>query len=278
MVTEGVGLVLEGGGMRCVFTAGVLDYFMDHNIEFPYVTGVSAGACAALCYLSRQPRRQKQCLIDLQSKYHYLRLRNFFTKHNVFDLDMVVGEFSNTVLPFDYETYFKNPARCEIATSNSLTGKADYFDERQSRERLVQIAKSTCAVPVVTNKQYVDGVQMYDGGVCDPVPIHRAISQGYKKNVVVLTRNAFRRSPFTNIPIPSGVFPKAITPKMRHRGRDYNQLMAFIEKKSKTGEILVIQPQKKLKVSSIERNPDRLQELYDEGYECAKVIHAYLGI
>lgn len=278
MLVDGVGLELEGGGMRCVFSAGVLDYFMDHNIEFPYVAGVSGGACAAACFLAHQRGRHKQCLIDLYEKYHYVSFKQFFTKGAVFDLDLVVDDFSNSILPFDYDAYFANPVQREIVASNCETGEAVYFDERESRERLLAICKASCAVPVVTKKQYVDGVQMLDGGVCDPVPLRRAIEKGFKRNVVVLTRNPKRRSPFTNIPIPPGIFGAAITEKMRHRGRDYNNLMQFIEDKAKTGEVLVIQPLKKLKVSSVERNIDHLKELYQEGYECAKAIHQFLGI
>ncbi len=278
MLVDGVGLVLEGGGMRCVFTAGVLDYFMDHDIEFPYVAGVSGGACAAACYLSHQRGRQKKCLIDLYEQYHYVSLKQFFTKGAVFDLDLVVEDFSNTILPFDYDAFFANPVQREFVASNCETGEAVYFDERKSRKRLTSICKASCAVPVVTKKQYIDGVQMLDGGICDPVPIHRAISKGFKRNIVVLTRNPHRRSPYTNLPIPPGIFQPAITKKMRHRGRDYNNLMQFIEDKAKSGEVLVLQPLKKLKVSSVEKNFDRLRELYQEGYECAKAIHDYLGI
>lgn len=276
MKAEGVGLVLEGGGMRCVFTAGVLDYFMDHDIEFPYVVGVSGGACNALCYLAHQPRREKQCLIDLYEKYRYISVKNWITKKSMFDLDLVIDEFSQSILPFDYNAYFNNPTECEIVASNCLTGEPVYLDERKSPMRLGQICKASCSLPVITQKQYVDGVPMLDGGISDPIPIHRAIEKGYKRNVVVLTRNPKRRSPFTNLPIPPGIFGKQITSKMRYRGRDYNNVMQFIEDKEQSGEVLVIQPLKKLKVSAVEQNLDSLRELYEEGYECAKVIHEFL--
>lgn len=262
--------------MRCVFTAGVLDYFMDHNIEFPYVVGVSGGAANALCYLARQKGREKQCLIDLYEKYRYISFQNWITKHSLFDLDLVVEEFGNSILPFDYDAYFNNPTECELVASNCLTGEAAYLDERMNRDRLVQICKASCSVPVVTKTQYVDGIPMLDGGISDPIPIRRAISKGYKKNVVVLTRNPNRRSPFTSLPVPPGFFGKEITQKMRHRGRDYNETMEFIEQKSREGDVLIIQPLKKLKVSSVERDIDDLKDLYQEGYECAKVIHEFL--
>ena len=278
MIVDGVGLVLEGGGMRCVFTAGVLDYFMDHDIEFPYVAGVSGGACAAACYLSHQRGRQKKIFIDFFKRFKIISLSQFFTKGAVFDLDLAVDRISKKILPFDFDAFFANPVEREFVASNCNTGEAVYFDERQSRQRLIDICKASCAVPVVTKKQFIDGVQMLDGGVCDPVPIKRAISKGYKRNIVVLTRNPHRRSPYTNLPIPLGIYGTAITKKMRHRGRDYNNLMQFIEAKAETGEVLVLQPLKRLKVTSIEKDTDRLLELYEEGYECAKAIHAYLGI
>ena len=103
MIVDGVGLVLEGGGMRCVFTAGVLDYFMDHDIEFPYVAGVSGGACAAACYISHQRGRQKKVFIDLFKRFKVVSLSQFFTKGAIFDLDLAVDRISHKILPFDFD-------------------------------------------------------------------------------------------------------------------------------------------------------------------------------
>lgn len=275
---EKTGLVLEGGGMRCVFTAGVLDYFMDHHITFDYVAAVSAGAAAAACYLANQPTREKQCLIDLYKKYRYISLKNWITKKNMIDYKLIFDDFSFKILPFDFQTYFNNPTQCEMVTSNCRTGEANYLDERQSPERLTAICRASCAIPIVSQIADVDGEPMLDGGISDPIPVHRALEQGCTKTVVVLTRNPGRRSPYTNIPIPPILFHKypKIRAKMRTRGRLYNEQMAFIEEKQEKGELLVIQPMKKLKASAVERNIDKLQALYEEGYECAKSIHDFL--
>ena len=276
---EKTGLVLEGGGMRCIFTAGVLDYFMDNGIEFDYVAAVSCGAANAACYLSRQRGREKNCLTDMLDKYKYISLKNWVTKKNLIDYKMLFEDLSyEGEIPFDFDTYFGNPTECEMVTSNLLTGEAMYLDERHDKERLTKICHASCTIPVISQTMFVDGIPMLDGGICDPIPIHRAIEKGCTRNVVVLTRNSGRRSPYTNLPIPPFVYGKYpnIRPKMRTRGRLYNEQMEFIEQKEKAGEILVIQPLKKLKVSAVERNTKKLEELYREGYECAERIKEFL--
>lgn len=275
-----IGLVLEGGGMRCVFTAGVVDYFMDHNIVFPYVAGVSAGAGNALCYLAHQPRREKQCLIDLYEKYHYISLKNLIVKHSLFDFDLVFDEFSKNILPFDFDTFFNNKeTECEIVTSNCVTGEANYYSEHESPDRLNQICKASCSLPVIMPMRVVDGYPMLDGGISDPVPLQRAISKGCKRNVVVLTRPYGHVSKLTNLPLPSFLFHKypKIRAKMIDRGKRYNEQLRMIEEMERKGEVLVFRPKAPMMVSTVERNTDRLRQLYAEGYEAAKTIHAFLA-
>ena len=105
-IDESTGLVLEGGGMRGVFTCGVLDYFMDHDIRFPYAIGVFAGACNGLSYASRQRGRAKYSNIDLLEKYDYIGLKHLLKKRNILDFDLLFNEFPEHILPYDYETYF----------------------------------------------------------------------------------------------------------------------------------------------------------------------------
>ena len=268
--------MLEGGGMRCVFTAGVLDYFMDHDIYFPYVVGVSGGACNAVCYVARQRGREKACLIDLYEKYHYISLKNWITKRSMFDFHLVFDEFSYGDFPFDFNTYFHSPIVCETVTSNCLTGQAEYLDERKDEQRLTAICKASCSLPVIMQQQQVDGVPMLDGGICDPVPIRRAMETGHRRNVVVLTRTPGHRSPYTHLPIPSFMFSDAIRPRMADRGKRYNETLAFVEEERRQGNALVIQPQNKLKVTAVGGEIPDLRELYEEGYEAAKAIHAFL--
>lgn len=121
-IDDKTGLVLEGGGMRGVFTCGVLDYLMDNEIWFSYGVGVSAGACNGLSYMSRQRGRAKFSNIDLLDKYHYIGIKHLWSKHSILDQELLYEHFPKEILPYDYETYAKNPARFEMVTTNCHTG------------------------------------------------------------------------------------------------------------------------------------------------------------
>lgn len=133
-INNDTALVLEGGGMRGVFTCGVLDCFMDHQIRFPYTIGVSAGACNGLSYISRQRGRAKYSNIDLLDKYNYIGLRHLLRKRNIMDFDLLFTEFPEHILPYDYDAYFSSPERYEMVTTNCLTGEANYFEEKSDKK------------------------------------------------------------------------------------------------------------------------------------------------
>lgn len=272
VISDKTGLVLEGGGMRGVFTCGVLDYFMDHNIRFPYTIGVSAGACNGLSYMSRQRGRAKYSNIDLLEKYDYIGLRHLFKKRNIMDFDLLFTEFPEHILPYDYETYFAAPERYEMVTANCITGEACYFEEKQSSTRVIDIVRASSSLPFVCPIAYVDGVPMLDGGIVDSIPLQRAIDQGYTdKNVVVLTRNRGYRKESKDIKIPSFLYRKY--PKMREalsrRGALYNAQLEMVERLEDEGRIIVIRPQLPVSVDRIEKNVKKLTAFYEEGYEQA---------
>lgn len=164
------GLVLEGGGMRAIFTVGVLDYFMDHDIWFPYTIGVSAGASNGISYASRQRGRSRFSNIDLLKKYNYIGLRHFLRGRGYIDLNFLFYVYPDLYYPLDYDTYFKSKDRFVMVTSNCLTGKAEYFEEKKDKKRLVDICKASCTLPILCPITYVDGIPMVDGGVCDAIP------------------------------------------------------------------------------------------------------------
>ena len=266
------GLVLEGGGMRGVFTCGVLDYLMDHDIRFPYTIGVSAGACNGLSYMSRQRGRAKYSNIDLLEKYHYIGLKHLLKKRNILDFDLLFTEFPEHILPYDYQVYFDSPERYVMVTTNCLTGEADYFEEKKDKNRVIDIVRASSSLPFVCPIAYVDGIPMLDGGIVDSIPLQRAIHDGYRNNVVVLTRNRGYRKENKDIRIPPFVYRKY--PKMREalsrRCAVYNAQLEMVERMEEEGDILVIRPQKPVVVDRIERDIQKLTDLYEEGYECAK--------
>ena len=194
-INDRSGLILEGGGMRGVFTCGVLDNFMDRGIRFPYTIGVSAGACNGLSYMSGQRGRAKYSNIDLLDKYRYIGLKQLLLKGNIMDFDLLFHKFPNEIIPYDYETYAQCTERYEMVTTSCETGKACYYDEKSSPERIIDIVKASSSLPFVCPIAYVDGQPMLDGGIADSIPLLRARSLGYDNNVVVLTRNKGYRKP-----------------------------------------------------------------------------------
>lgn len=272
--TTNIGLVLEGGGMRGVFTCGVLDFFMDHQITFPYAIGVSAGACNGLSFISKQRGRAKYSNIDLLAKYRYIGLKHYVKKRNIMDFDLLFHEFPDSIIPYDYDTYFASPTRFEMVTSNYLNGQAAYYEEKKDRSRVIDIAKASSSLPILCPVAYVDDTPMLDGGICDSIPVQRSIGQGYKKNVVVLTRNKGYRKASKDIKIPSFIYKKypAMREALGNRNSLYNMQLDLVDELEARGDIFVIRPQKPITVDRIEKNVDKLTDLYNQGYEAGKAI------
>lgn len=266
------GLVLEGGGMRGVFTSGVLDCFMDRGVRFPYTIGVSAGACNGLSYMSGQRGRAKFSNIDLLAKYHYIGLKYLLKKRNIMDFDLLFHDFPERILPYDYETYFRCPERYVMVTTNCLTGEANYFEEKRSAERVIDIVRASCSLPFVCPIAYVDGVPMLDGGLVDSIPLLRARQDGFTNNVVVLTRNRGYRKKIQGTKVPSFIYRKypLLREAINRRSVLYNEQLELVERLEEAGEITVIRPQRPIVVDRIERNIRKLTELYEEGYACAE--------
>ena len=268
-ITSNTGLVLEGGGMRGVFTSGVLDAFMKHEVYFPYVVAVSAGACNGLSYMSHQPRRARWSNIDMLQKYDYISLRSLIVNGSIFDPNILYERFPNEIVPFDYDAYERNPAVFEAVTTNCKTGRAMYLSEKHDHQRLTQIVKASSSLPFVAQITTVDGVPMLDGGIVDSIPIVRAIDTGHQENVVVLTRNRGYRSSEPDVKIPKFIYRNY--PRLRvalsRRTEEYNKQLDLIERMEDWGEIIVIRPERPLEVGRICEDVEKLERLYEEGFQ-----------
>ncbi len=255
--------------MRGVFTSGVLDAFMKHEVYFPYVVAVSAGACNGLSYMSRQPRRARLSNIDMLQKYDYISLKSLIVNGSIFDPEILYERFPNEIVPFDYDTYEKNPAVFEAVTTNCKTGRAMYLSERHNHRRLTQIVKASSSLPFVAQITEVDGIPMLDGGIVDSIPIVRAVDTGHQENVVVLTRNRGYRSSEPDIKMPKFIYKEY--PRLRvalsRRTEEYNKQLDLIERMEDWGEIMVIRPEKPLEVGRICQDVDKLERLYEEGFQ-----------
>lgn len=282
------GLVLEGGGMRGIFTIGVLDAFMEAGVRFPYAIGVSAGACNMVSYVTEQKGRAKYSNVGMVEQYghNYLGLRMLLRTGNIFNVPLLYDELPNKIWPFEYERFFHSEMECEMVVTNLMTGKAEYFsnhdpkllvdDVQASHKYAMDIILASSSLPYVSHKVYLNGTPMLDGGIVDSIPVLRAQEMGYEKNVVVLTRNKGYRKVLKHGMILDGMSAAlryslySRYPNFRHalsqRGEVYNKQLQLVEDLEEAGKILVIRPERPVEVDRIERNPKRLHALYDEGF------------
>ena len=275
-IDNNTGLVLEGGGLRGVFTCGVLDCFMDHGIRFPFAVGVSAGACNGLSYMSGQRGRAKSSNIDLMDKHHYIGLKYLLTQRNIMDFKLLFEDFPERIIPYDYDAYFSNPARFVMVTTNCLTGKAEYFEEKSSSKRVMDIVRASSSLPFVSPITYVDGVPMLDGGIADSIPVRYALSQGYERLVVILTRNKGYRKQNSEMRVAKVFYRKYpnLQKALSQRNAVYNQTMDLIERLEDEGRITVIRPIRPVEVGRMEKDTAKLTMLYQEGYDIARSLIA----
>ena len=268
-IGRNTGLVLEGGGMRGVFTSGVLDAFMKHDLYFRYIVAVSAGACNGLSYMSRQPRRARISNIDMLAKYDYIGLRHLVTQGCIFDPKLLYDRFPNELIPYDYDTYFRNEALFEMVVTNCNTGRAEYLSERSGdHQRLIEICRASSSLPYVSKVVEVDGQPYLDGGIIDSIPVERAVSMGYEHNVVIMTRNRGFRSAEPDFKAPR-LFYKQY-PRLRvvlsHHVKAYNEQLDLIERMEDWGEVICIRPERPMEVDRICRDTRKLEALYEEGF------------
>jgi len=267
------GLVLEGGALRGVFTAGVLDYLMEQKVEFKYVVGVSAGSCNAVDYVSRQIGRSRDCFIPQTREDQYLSPLNLLKGRALYDMDKVFIDFPGEMHPFDFKTYFASPIQCEIITTNCLTGKAEYMNTKGERSELMKICRASSSMPLVSPMVKIQGVPYLDGGLADSIPIAHSMAIGNEKNVVILTRNAKYRKKLSSKTRKLyqhyyREYPE-LTKTILHRALMYNKQLDHVEKLESQGKIFVIRPEEKV-VSRIETNRKKLYAFYQHGYDLMK--------
>ncbi|MBQ7787736.1 MAG: patatin family protein [Alistipes sp.] len=278
-LTSTSGLILEGGGMRGVFTCGVLDNLMDRGIRFPYTIGVSAGACNGLSYMSEQRGRGKFSNIDLLEKYRYIGLKQLIFKGNIMDFDLLFHKFPEEIIPYHYDKFAACKERFEMVTTSCRTGRACYYDEKMDPVRIIDIVKASSSLPFVSPISYVDGEPMLDGGIADSIPLLRARELGFDNNLVVLTRNKGYRKPQKPTAVPPFFYRKypLLREAIRHRNTLYNEQIDLVERLEDKGELVVIRPQEPIIVDRIERDTRKLLDLYNEGYECAAAVEFITG-
>ncbi|MGE4214375.1 MAG: patatin family protein [Anaerotignaceae bacterium] len=261
-------LILEGGGMRGVYTAGVLDFFLDKKIEFPVCYAVSAGACHGSSFLAKQRKRAFNVNVDYLKDKRYAGIYSLIKTGDFFGVDMVYNLIPNELSPFDYDEYEKYTGKFFVAVTNCKTGKAEYMQITDMRRDILAVRASS-SLPIISRIVEIEGKEYLDGGIVDSIPIKKSIEDGNIRNVVILTRDKTYRKP------PSGM-RKLIKAKYKKypmlvrsieiRHVRYNNTLALIDEERKAGRAYVIQPEKPVTIGRLEKNKEKLTALYNQGY------------
>ncbi|MBO9128832.1 patatin family protein [Bacillus sp. 165] len=273
---EKTGLVLEGGGMRGVYTAGVLEFFMEKHLFFPYIIGVSAGACNAASYLSRQKERNKQVNIGYINHPNYLSYKNLWRKKQLFDMDFIFNEIPTQHVPFDFDTFYNSAERFVVGTTDIETGEPMYFEKAGSQQDMLTVLRASSSLPFIAPIVKHENKQLLDGGIVDPIPIRKAQSDGFEKNVLILTRNKgyTKKKSSTGWLVERAFssYPQLVN-KMKKRYFLYNETLKYIEEQEREGSLFIIRPVEKLEVGRLEKNQQKLTALYNQGYMDAERLY-----
>ena len=275
MFDKKIGIVLEGGGLRGVYTAGALDFFMDKNYYMPYVIGVSAGACQAYSYLSKQKGRSFKVSHDYIGDPRYLSLRSFISKGEIFGMDFMFDEIPNRLLPFDFHEFDNSAQEFVIGATNCETGKAEYFSNKEGHDMFL-IGRASSSLPVVSKVVEVYGKPYLDGGMSDPIPIRQAQSDGYENNIVILTRDEayFKKESKYTVSFLKKIYKKypQVAKTYALRAKVYNESLEYIKNLEAKGKVFIIRPGEKVSVGRMEKNIQKLKEFYESGYNEAGIL------
>lgn len=274
-MTEGA-LVLEGGSLRCVFTAGVLDVLTEQGIELSYVNGVSAGTMAGMNYISGQAGRMLKINEEYLHDKRYMGFRSLIRNRLIFNFDFVFGELSSSLVPYDYEKFYRSPQKFEVAATRCKTGKTEFF-EKSTCPDMTAAVKASCSMPLLSKMVTVNHRQYLDGGISLPIAYERAMELGYEKIVLVLTRHkGYRKPPIDHLtrrlyrqyfkPLPK------LQEALLEVPDRYNRMQEEIDRLEASGRIFVIRPQTPVKVSRLEQDVRKLRALHQEGRQTAETL------
>ena len=261
------GLVLEGGGSRGIYTSGVLDAFMDKDIEFPYIIGVSMGSANGASFKGKTRGRQHDIIIKYTDK-RYMSVKNFLQHGEYLNPERIFGELSYDISPLDDDTYENSKSVFCCVVTNAKTGKAEYFYPKSLRERGCLEIRASCSLPIATKGVEIGKDLYFDGGVVDSIPLERALYDGCEKAVVILTQHRG----YVKAPVGKGVgkilkkYP-LMAQALLNRDKVYNEQLNYVYEMEKEGRAFVIQPLTDLHCPSLEKDTTKLEAIYQLGYK-----------
>lgn len=277
------GLVLEGGGMRGIYTAGVLEYFLEQNLEWKECYGVSAGAAHLCSYISKQKGRAYHVGVDYLDNRDYCSMKSLLKTGDLFGVKMCYYDIPQRLNPYDYETALRYPGKVYAVVTNIETGKAEYIRLKDMQKDIIAV-RASASLPLVARNVEINGHFYLDGGIADSIPIQKSILSGNRKNIVVLTKEVgYRRKPSSHLGLVRLRYLKypKVYELMRDRHIHYNNTMEYLKNQVKNGQAFVIQPKEDIGVARIEKDNQKLRRLYESGYQdardCYDGMMAYLN-
>ena len=265
-----VGLLLEGGAMRCMYTEGVIDVFLENEIKIDGIVGVSAGALFGINYKSKQVGRGLRYSEKYAKNKDYMGLYSFLTTGNIMNEDFCFKKIVNELDPLDYETFKNSDIEFYAVVTNLETGEAEYIkiDDLKNKNNL-EILRASGSMPFVSKPVVENNKKYLEGGIADSIPIDKIMSMGFDKVIVVLTRHIDYKKKKSNQTFPKIYYRKYpnFAKAINNRYKKYNEELEKISELEKEGKIFVIRPSKLVKIKRIEKDSNKLQEMYDLGRE-----------
>lgn len=262
------GLILEGGAMRGLFTAGIIDVFMENGIEFDATIGVSAGAAFGCNYKSRQIGRVIRYNKRFAKDPRFCSFRSLIKTGDLFGAEFCYHTVPDTLDLFDTQAYLDNPMDFYVVVTDVETGKAAYINSDEAGDDSLECFRASASMPLVSKPVEIKGKKYLDGGIADSVPIQYFESIGFEKNVIILTQpKGYIKKPSKAARVMKYAlkdYPNVVK-TMENRHIEYNETLEYIEKREKEGAAYVIRPDAPLEIGKIEHNPDNMQRIYDLG-------------
>jgi predicted patatin/cPLA2 family phospholipase len=264
-------LILEGGGFRGVYTAGVLDFLMDRKVFFSSVYGISAGACNALNYLSQDRGRYVEIALRFCNDPRYMGVKQLLRTGSIFNWQFSFYEIPERYLPFDYDTFYASPMELKVGATDCKSGSCRWFSNRAGDDTIAcSIASSS--MPLLSKMQKIDGRNYLDGGIADSIPVAQAQADGWDKQLIVLTQNeGYVKQPNRLMPMIRCAYRDypELCRAMEHRHETYNQSLEQARQLEQQGKAVIIQPSRPMVLKRIEKDTAKLQAAYENGYEDA---------
>ena len=244
-----------------------------HNVMFPYCIGVSAGITDGFSYASKQIGRNLEILKQYRNDKRYLGAGNMLKSRSLFGIEFVFEEIPNTLLPFDWETFAAYEGRFLVGVTNARTGKTEYLDGKKL-DKKNSMVKATCAIPLMFPPVLIEGQEYYDGGICDPIPVRKALADGNDKLLIVLTRpKGYEKTLGSSSKIAARLlkrkYPNLVEPLLT-RHEIYNETVRFCDELERQGKAIVLRPAEEGIIDSMEKDVDKIVASYQYGYRLAE--------